>query len=58
MIDKFAIDSHKAEYYPYHISVIEKFNSNYKSEKDIENYILLNLAILRELFNKSRSIFK
>jgi len=38
VIDKFAIDSHKASYHPYHISVIEKYNSNSKSEKDIENF--------------------
>lgn len=36
--DKFAIDSHKAAFHPYHVSVIEKYNSNNCNQKDIEAF--------------------
>ena len=38
MIDKFAIDSHKAAYHAYHISDIEKFSSDSKNKHNIQNY--------------------
>ena len=38
MVDKFAIDGHKAAYHPYHISVIEKYNSSDCSQSDVEAF--------------------
>ena len=38
MVDKFAIDGHKAAFHPYHLSVIERYNSNDCNEKDVEAF--------------------
>ena len=38
MFDKFAIDSHKAAFHPYHISVIDKFNSTNCNDDDIKAF--------------------